>query len=160
MREYWVAFVAVAILNGVVGMIAPEGEIKKYVRLLGSLCLLCAVVQPVLGWISEGDEWTSYLWEDTKEELETDYDEIYNQSLIQGGEKNAETIVKNRILETFELSNESLDVQLDFAIEKETLRIEEIRLTIRNDAIFLDPRLLTEYVNEEYSCRCTVIYDS
>ena len=159
MKEYWMTFVAVAILNGVVGMIAPEGDIKKYVRLLGALCLLCAVVQPILIWTSEGGEWTEFLWGDTEHEAQMDYDEIYNHSLIQGGEKNAEMIVKNRILEDFELSDESVDVQVDFVIEKEEVMMGEVRLTIRKEAILIDPRALTEYVNEQYSCPCTVIYD-
>lgn len=159
MKQYWITFVGVAILNGVVGMIAPEGDIKKYVRLVGSLCLLCAVVQPILGWSCEGNEWTELLWGDTENEAETDYDEIYNHSLIQGGQKNAEIIVKERLLEKFDLSADSVDVRVDFVIEKEETLLGEIRLTIRREAVLVDPRALTEYVNEEYSCPCTVIYD-
>jgi hypothetical protein len=160
MKQYWITFVAVAILNGVVGMIAPEGDIKKYVRLLGALCLLCAVVQPILGWSAEGGEWTEFLWGETEETVRSDYDEIYNQSLLQGGEKNAEILIKNRILEKFELSDESVDVRVNFAIENEKVRLEEICLTIRKEAVLVDPRILTEYINEAYACSCTVVYDS
>lgn len=160
MKQYWITFVAVAAVNAVVGMIAPEGNIKKYVRLLGSLCLLCAVIQPILGWMSDGREWTAVLWGDETKESETDYDEIYNQTLLQGGEKHAEMIIKNRILENFELSDDSLDVDANFVMENEEILMKDIRLTIRREGILTDPRLLTEYVNEVYSCPCTVVYDS
>lgn len=159
MKSYLITLMAVALLNGLVGMISPEGDVKKYVRLLGSLCLLCAMAQPVLGWLSEGDGLIKNLWELETEEESTNYDEIYNQALLSGGEKNAESIIKNNLLEAFELPSGSVDVRVDMEMKNDTCEILEVQLTIREEAIFADPRELISYVNERFSCPCVVVYD-
>ena len=159
MGQYWSTFVAVALLSGIVGMVAPEGDVKKYVRLAGALCLLCAITQPLLGWMREGEGLPDDWWAEIEDGEEVDYVEIYNQSLMVGGEKNAEMIIKNGILSHFGISDTSLDVEVDFTMEEETVLLREVRLTVREEAILTDPRDLTDYINARYSCPCTVVYD-
>ena len=42
MKGFVITLISVAFLNGAVGMVSPEGDIKKYVRLAGALCILAA----------------------------------------------------------------------------------------------------------------------
>ena len=159
MKEYFSTLIAVALLTSVFGMLSPGGNIKKYVRLAGAFCLLCALIIPWTDFLlkNEGlsedfgiEEWQS----DT-----VDYDEIYYASLMDGGIKNAQSIMKNRILNHFSLSEDSLELQINVDTSKDTMILTEVTLWIRSSAILLDPQELTSYVNEEWGCPCVVIYD-
>lgn len=159
MKSYFITLMAVALLNGMIGMISPEGNVKKYIRLLGGLCLLCAMAQPIVSILSGGD-FSVEEWLDLPEMQETvDYDEIYNHALVSGGEKNAETAIKNRILSRFELPSDSMDIEVNFVTNKDELSLGDVRVTLRDQAIFADPREIISYVNESWNCPCTVIYD-
>ena len=78
MREYLSCLVAVTLFGGLVRMLAPEGNLQKYLRLTVGLCLVCAVTQPFLGLLSHREELPWNDWLSPEEEREQNYDEIYN----------------------------------------------------------------------------------
>ena len=81
MREYLTSLLSVSLLGGLLTMLSPEGDLKKYVRLLCSLCLLCAMVSPLFSTFAEGELSLDHLWERMEPSESLDYDEIYHQSL-------------------------------------------------------------------------------
>lgn len=159
MREYLTSLLSVSLLGGLLTMLSPEGDLKKYVRLLCSLCLLCAMVSPLFSAFAEGELSLDHLWEQMEPSESLDYDEIYHQSLQSGNRENAKNIVKRRVLSEFELSDDALDVEVFFDIKNEQYSLEEIRVILHPKAIFVDPQTLSEWINETYSCPCVVIYD-
>ena len=54
MGGFILTVMGVALVAGVTGMLTPDGETKKYVRLVGALSLLCALISPVISAISDG----------------------------------------------------------------------------------------------------------
>lgn len=158
MGKYIITLISVALLSGIMGMLSPEGDIKKYVRLAGSLCLLCALAVPVWSFISEGgvdiDGFFSF-----SGEVDTGYEEIYREALADGARENAEVALKAGLAENFELSADSFDVELGVEYDGEKYYISTARVLLHNSAVFADPRDISAYVNESCGCSCTVEYD-
>lgn len=158
MKEYLSLLISVALFGGVIGMLSPEGDLKKYLRLLCSLCLLCAMLAPIFSEWRGGNLSLDFLWE-SEEGESIDYDEIYNQSLQSGNRENAEKIVKNRLLAEFDLPYDSLDVRVLFSLENDIYRAEKVELILHPQAIFADPKEMIALVNEVWECPCVVIYE-
>ena len=153
---------AVALLGSMIGMLAPNGDLKKYLHLACGICLLCVLAAPVLSLLKNGIPSLDFLWEEQKHPS-TNYDEIYQNSLHDGNWENAKNVIKNQILEEFSLPSDSLAVQVVIEskndIENASYTMKEIRLTLSGEAIFVDPSELSEFVNRTYSCPCVVLYD-
>lgn len=160
MKEYGMTLTAVALLGGVLGMLSPEGDLKKYIRLVVALCLLCAMVQPLIaawsegGWLS-GETWQLWKWEETE-----DYDDIYKQSLLSGSEKQVSSLLKQQILSEFQVSEASVDVVVKIEMENDRSEVREIWITLREEAVFIDPKRITALIEEQWECPCTILYDS
>ena len=140
-------------------MLSPEGNLQKYLRLVIGLCLVCAMVQPLLGTLSEGG---TLLWKEwlSEEEGETrDYNEIYNQALQSGTKAQATEVIAGRICQAFSLSEETASVEVVFVSENEILSVSEVRVTLRGEGVLTDPREIVSLVNSEWGCSCEVIYE-
>ena len=157
---YALTLIGVAIVSGIVNLLAPDGDVKRYVRLATALCLLCAVANPTVQFLRNNGlgvwlEELAILGEEEKE----NYDEIYNNSLIAAGEEQAGIIIKNNILSDFSLEDDSIDVLVTFELKNDEPKIKELRLLLRDSAVFADPRELISYVEERYGCTCVIVYD-
>ena len=83
MKEFVIALISVALLNGAFGMLAPEGDLRKYVKLLGSLCLVCAVASPIFTAIKAEGGGFEGLFPDIPEN-ESRYEDVYGEALAKG----------------------------------------------------------------------------
>lgn len=159
MREYLSALIAVTLLGGLVRMLAPEGNLQKYLRLTISLCLVCALVQPVLGGALTDKDFSLGEWLSAEEYEELDYDEIYNQSLQNGAKSQAEELIRTRIYQEFSLTEEMASVRTSFLSKNGTILLEEVQVIFHSTVILQDPRAVVSFVNSEWDCPCTVIYE-
>ena len=159
MRSYLMSLISVALLGGVVGMISPEGDLKKYVRLLGTLCLLCAMVGPVFSLLQDDglrlDGWLENLAPDD----EINYEEIYNNALVEGGEKQAAEAIRTSILNSFALPEDSIEVDVEFILENDEEKRSRVQILLRDKAIFADPREIISHVESMGSCQCVIVYE-
>lgn len=147
---------AVAIFNGVIGMISPEGDVKKYIRFLGALCLLCAMVSPIYSAFAENDFELDSIFS-VEGEDEVDYEQIYSSSLAEGSRDAARDALKAKIMQEFELDAESFDVEIELSEAAD--KAIGVRVELHSSAVFADPRDIAAFVNETAECSCTVIYD-
>lgn len=159
MKEYLMTLTGVSILCGVIEMLSAEGNLKKYVRLLCALCMLCAVASPLFQILSDGDFDPRSLWEDLGEREEEDYYEIYNQSLLKNETKYAENILKNMVLKEFSLSESSLELRLKIVSKNETYEAETVYVILRDEAVLVNPKKMTDFLNEQAKCECVLIYE-
>ena len=159
MREYLSALIAVALLGGLVRMLAPEGNLQKYLRLTISLCLVCALVQPLLGGAMTGKDFFLDGWLDSEEYGEINYDEIYNQALQNGAKKQAEELIRTRIYQEFSLTEEMASVRTTFLSKNGTILVGDVQVIFHSTVILQDPREVVSFVNSEWDCPCTVIYE-
>lgn len=146
-------------LVGAAETLTPTGNLKKYVRLAGAFCLLCALVTPITSWLSKNQIEEEVFTFNNKEYDNINYDEIYNISLCESGRKDAEARIKQAIQSQFHFSSESLEVQVQTELKNDNLELSGITLILKEEAIFTDPRDLIAYVDETWNCSCTVLYD-
>ncbi len=158
MGKFIITLMSVALLGGIMGMLSPEGDTKKYVRLVGSLCLLCTMASPLYGLLSEGEIDLENLFSFSAE-TGGGYEDIYRDAIAEGAKENAEAALKAGLIEKFGLSEESFDVSLSLGYENEEYFIESARVFLHNSAVFADPRDISAYINSECGCACTVEYD-
>ena len=159
MKEYLMTLISVALLSGTVGMLSPEGEMKRYVRLLCSLCLLCAMVGPALSLLGDSDFSMDGLLSDREEIDRLDYDEIYHNSLILGGEKQAADTICAALLQRFELSEGAMEVSVRSPLKNDTDSPVSVTVLLRDEAIFVDPKEILSYVRELGDFQCTIVYE-
>ncbi|MBR2293193.1 MAG: stage III sporulation protein AF [Clostridia bacterium] len=154
MKEYLLTLMGVALLNGIVGMLSPEGGLKKYVRLVGALCLICAIAQPIFSFLSETDWRLDGLWQGEDTDTSESYEALYEDMLLSGSERYAAERLKGEIARKFNLGEDSFEVTVRGGEEKASVTV-----TLRDAAIFADPKEIISYIQESYGCDCTVIYD-
>ena len=159
MREYLNALVAVALFGGLIRMLSPEGGVQKYLRLTVALCLVCAIVQPLVGGVLDGGNLSLSEWLAEVEEQETDYDEIYNQSLQNRTEAQALEMIKARIYRELSLTEESATVDAEFLSENGIVQLKSVQVTLLGKGVLLDPREIVSLVNTAWGCPCSVIYE-
>ncbi len=159
MEGYLMTLMAVALLSGIVGMISPEGDTKKYVRFAGLLCLLCAMIGPALTALTDSDFSMDDLTGETQTDDSVDYDEIYNNALIAGGEKQAAQTIKSSIIQEFDLPSDALEVTVQRMSKNDTDSPIEVRVTLGGKAIFADPKEIVRQVESILDCRCTILYE-
>ena len=157
MKEYLGILVGVALLQGIVLMVAPHGEERRTVRLLSGLCLLCALVRPLSGILTR--EWDPEGWLISREPSPPNYEEIYKESLRQGSKSQAEELIKQKILQEFSLLSEQIDIEAKIVTQKEGLSLEEVTLLLRESTLNTDPRALADFVRHSYQCSYVVVYD-
>ena len=150
--------IGVAVAVGVCGMLTPEGDTKKYVRLVGALCLICALASPWVGAIARGELSLENMLEPYESETEN-YEEIYKNSLKEGAKINAENVIEECLIKQFELSADSLEVSLQIVFDGGEYTVESAYVLLKHSAVFADPRDISEYINGELGCPCYVVYD-
>ena len=158
MKEYLMTLISVALLNGVIETLSPQGTLRRYVRFVGSLGLICVMVLPILQAYGRGEIDLSRLWEtDVEEEIK--YDEIYNQNFLYWEKKNAEQRLKNQIIQEFSMKEEELEVRLFLEEEGENKALKNVILVLKETTVTIDPRELIRYVEQTLKTTCAVVYD-
>ena len=158
MREYLMTLIAVSLFSGIVGMISPEGDLKKYVRLLCTLCLLCAMIGPILSLFTDSDFFLGD-WAEEGEEDAIDYEEIYNNALVSGGERQAEEVIHNSIVQTFSLPSDSLEISVKTKSKNESESMADVTVILHDGAIFADPQEILTHIGKMGDFRCVIVYD-
>ena len=158
MGNYVLALISVSLLNGVVSMLTPEGDIKKYVRFVGSLCVLLAIVVPIFLSIYDG-EWRldEYLGGEVDDSV--DYEQIFEEYMAAGAADNSESALKSEIQDVFGLSPDSFDVELDFLSDGDRYKISSATLYLHSTGITTDPVLISSHISDRIGCDCEIKYD-
>lgn len=159
MKEYLATLVATTLLGGIVRMLAPEGKLQKYLRLTVSLCLVAALLGPLLGAL--GKERALSLGEILSEDEnpQMNYDEIYYHSLENATKIQAEQIIRTKIYQKFSLSEETARITANFVTENDKLEISEICVSLRGTGILSEPREVVAFVRNEWDCPCVILYE-
>ena len=157
MSGFILTVMGVALIGGIMGMLSPDGETKKYVRLVASLCLLCALASPVVRLIREGGGSIDDIFPSASTEGDS-YEKIYEEALAKGARENAEAAVKSKLISRFGLTEKSLDITLTLSREGNEYAVESAEVVLNSSAVFADPREISEFINGELGCPCTVLY--
>ena len=158
MREFVITLISVAFLNGAVGMISPDGDIKKYVRLAGALCVLAAIVSPLYFAINNGElDFQGDFWDEALGDAE--YESQYESAILAESENAVAEAVKDNLCRELGMKGNSFGVRVEIADTDGEYRIEQVEILLYSSAVNTDPREISAFVSEKTGGECTVIYD-
>ena len=157
MTGFVITLISVALLNGALSMLAPEGEMRKYVKLLGSLCLVCAIASPIFSAIKAEGGGLDGLFPDIPEN-ESRYEDVYGEALAKGAEETLEKILKERAISDLNIKEGEIDFDISLERVDGEYRVCSAYAYIRDGGIFVDPRSVNDMVNELCGCACNIIY--
>lgn len=163
MREYIIALIGVAVVCGLIQILAPlssSGGGDKYLRLLGALCVLCVLISPIgallkgIGGLEVDIADKIYNEKNEKEK----YEEIYNQSIkdhsAQALEKSAEKVLEKEL----GIGEREVSVKIELCeIDGET-SIGGAKAIITPEGVGRDPRDISACVSAYLGCECEIIY--
>ena len=160
MRTYIFSVVCVAALGGCVITLAPEGirsGIKKHIKLISSLCLLCVMISPMSELLTSlGEIGDSVASDDDREELQSMYESIYNGEMDKENGEGIGAAVKEKLYERFDIPGGESRVEVSFRdLDGDGFR-EPTRITVilSGGSVFRDPRKIEDYLSELFGAEC------
>ena len=163
MKEYIFILIGVSIICGIVQTLAPDSSgdgIKKHVKLVSSLCILCLILAPISTIISGLSENGLKLgeWWGEGEVSEERYAEVYKESMEQYTAEELGEKCKNMVADRFEIDRDIFDVNVFVVCENERLTVDRAVLSLHKTTDQNDPRLILEYISSLLECECEIIY--
>ena len=149
--------IGVSLLSGSLALLCPSRH-KKYFRLLCGLCLLAAMAGPMAELAHDGiPALTDGLL--SEEELMSDYDEIYKESLAQADADYLESFLKTQLVNEFLLKDEELSVCVSLEHAEDTFMLKKTTLILRGSAVTADPHAMAERIRELSGAPCEIVYE-
>ena len=166
MSGYIYSIVCASAAIGIVCVISPEGSVKKHLRLVCALCLLCILIGPMSGVINDvkgflSEEGEALLDEISGEALRGEYENIYEKYLENGYENNVGQAVKSSLLDRFGIPESECRVNVEFADKNGDGIKEPSKITVifSGSSVFRDPKEIKFFVSELVGCECVCAVD-
>ena len=122
------AFVSVCVGAGVITQIAPEGALKKYLKYIVSLCVLAAMLSPLIkafGVIAREDLSVTFDAEDTNGQKAAE------DIVIENGKSRIEDAIRSEISKKWEISYDDVSVEITLDVSnKQAIEIKNIKINV------------------------------
>ena len=148
-----------SLLTGILGSLCPKGH-KKHLRLLCGLCMIALLISPLPSYLEHAEENWLALDEETGENAEDIYDEIYHQALSDANVLQIEKTTKNLIIQEFSIPSEDFSISVFVANEDGLVLLKNATISLSGKAILTDPREIVRVVEEYLGCPCNVVCGS
>lgn len=107
--EFIKSFCVVAVSGGLAMLISPEGNVKKYVKFIISLCVVCALLSPILSFSGKLPQYLENIEFEVQKEAEDVSVEVYSDVALVAKE-NIEAEVENLLASNFDYEKEDIYV--------------------------------------------------
>ncbi len=163
MKEFILTLVGACLFCGLAEILSPDGnsgEIKKHIRLISSLCVLCIMAAPAVSFARQLREYNinDIIFVFDGDEYENKYDEICNESITAYTAQELEGRCGELISEKLGLSSESFDITVDADCAGESITVSSASVTLYPEAITQNPREISSLVENLLGCECEIIY--
>ena len=161
MKNYLLTVILASVSIGLCEIILPsKNGIAKYVKLIGMLVILCAVVSPIGDMLNSFD--TGFLNSikekiDGMENQEQEYEKILYDALEKFSLSDAQKIIRESVCKKFDISDNECEVLITI---NNVNKINEIKILLSGKSIFKNPYEIEAYVRNTYSCECLVLIKS
>lgn len=161
MKKYVVGVIFISLVSSIFEILAPEGkggDMKKYVKLIASLCVVCFTVVPIYDLLCELDDGSSELsWSFFDGEGEREkYEEIYNLNFSEMTTELLEKECCALIMSEFGVNDGDIDVKITVG---EDMKLETVVLVIYPSAVSKDPVPMAKVLSEKLKSECRIIYE-
>lgn len=128
--SYFGEIIVITAISGILFTVAPEGNVKKYINFIISICILAAIVAPMISVVSKLPE-KIRLEEWKYEEAGAEESEKVENAVIQASKKEIEGAICSLISSKFDLDDKGLtcEIELD-AKDPSNVEITEIRIVV------------------------------
>ena len=132
--QYLGELILITAVSGVLYHIVPEGNMKKHLHFVISLCVLVALAVPMFSMVMELPEIFEQGFEEVKAEEQVTQEQL-TESLIAVSKKEIETAIVSYISERYGLSPADISAQtvLD-AEDPEAIEIRQIVVVLRDES--------------------------
>lgn len=163
MKNYIITLIVVSAFSGIVHILAPESsgdQLRKQIKLVTSLCVLCIAIVPLTGLLRELDGANfDFLSKYTdREELEGRYEDIFKDNL---GAYTAQSVANGseKLLgERFGLDGGDISVRVSVSELEGELFVDRVIVVLHRGALMTDPREIADYIENLLDCECEIIY--
>lgn len=169
MNGYIYSIVCIAAAVGIVCVIAPDGTksgIKKHLKLVCSLCLLCVLISPVASFINNvrnflSDGRDAIMDGLNRDELQGSYESIYDKYFEGNYGENVGQAVKRSLSERFGIPESECRVNVGFADNNGDGVKEPSKVTVilGGRSVLRDPKEIKSFVSELLGCECVCAVD-
>ena len=160
MRTYIYSIVCMAAVGGIVLIVSPDGirsGIKKHMRLICSLCMLCVMISPI-GEILNGinDIGNKINDSDEDEQLHGIYESIYESKSDEGYNESIGKSVKAELNKKMSVPEKECRVSVEFSDTDQDGFREPRKITVilSGSSVFMNPRQVERFVAEKFGCEC------
>ena len=156
MKEFWMTLIGTSLLAGAVGILVPKAH-KKYLRLLTGLCLLCVMAEPMMTLAQDGLPFLEN-GENVQEEVLSNYDEIYNQTLLHADASYLSSFIKTHICQEISAKDDDVSVTVSFEEQEGKSVLKRTTVLLRGSAVVQDPYGIVEAVENLTGAPCSIVY--
>ena len=164
MSEYVFTIIAVSVAVGFFLTLTPErGGIDKYVRLIGMLIILCALVSPIGKLLQSVDD---DFFDDLRDELishkqeSENYDEIFREYLEKFSLTDIKSTIVNMLNKEFNIPENELQINITTDIVEGVPMIKNVQILLSGNSIFQNPYKIEEFIKNSLACDCQVLIKS
>ena len=115
----------VCVISGIVIGVSPEGAMKKYINYIISLCVLAAIITPIISIFSSVPQYSEDIERIFEEHKETDTDA--EAKLIE-----AQTAIRDTIVKKFDIGEDRIFVEIAIdSTNKSAIEIRYIDISVK-----------------------------
>ena len=163
MKEYFMGLLALCVCISVVELLSPSGEgegIARHVKLLCSLCLLGALLTPLLSLFQgegclldlAGGLWEE--WSEGNEDKKEEYGDLWKEQCERIDTAYAEEAIASIISQQFSLDQGEIRVKV--MVSAQGTGIEEVRVALTGGAIWVNTHEVQDYLRALLNCESSI----
>ena len=162
MKEYVYSIVCLAAAGGLACLLSPEGSgggLKKHVKLISSVCLLCVLVSPLTGIMADLSDWLSGISAEEivgSEELESSYEKSYFDNLRSIYGDDLEGAVCHFLKQELGIPEDECRAIVELGNEggEDAYAPRRITVVLSGRSILRDPSMVKRVVSKAFECEC------
>ncbi len=146
-------------ISAVIMLFLPDGsESSKYVKLLASLSVLCAIAAP-LGSFSLGNG-AEGIFDQLLEGVGDDHgaEEKYYGVLVGIGSEELEKKLCELVCDKFLIEKENIKIDVEASEKEGVFCVDRVTVGLSGAAVFKDPYDIEEYIGSLVGCDCDTYY--
>lgn len=161
MKSYLLSVIVISVVKGICDIISPDlKSIKKYIKVIGALCVLCVVISPLISIVNDIDDG---VFDGMKNELLSDQEhsrgelnEILNNYLNEYSIDMLKKELHAILEEKFQIPSSESEIIISTTKSNEKIEISEMLILLSGRSIFKNPYEIENYISTLLSCNCSV----
>lgn len=165
MKDYLVSVIWISVIAAIAEILAPSlGSIKKYLKLIGALCVICIMVMPLADLLGSSEKLYDGIKEEfkskfNKEEMNKEYEELFYEYLNDHSENELKEQIQLLLKDKFGVGDGESDIKVFILKNDNGIYPEKIQILLKGKSIFKNPYDIEGYFEDLIGCKCEVLIE-